>query len=350
MKQLTLRQNQIYNFICAQGVASNSEITAHLADSAEKVSRITVVRDIETLLKNKYIKRIGAGRSVKYKEYNNNILLRHYDAVAYFTTEAEQRVCKETFNFAVFRQFGKIFAAPELRRLALLTKEYQQNLAKIKPDIYRREMERLTIELSWKSAQIEGNTYSLLDTEELLKNNREAAGHRKEDALMLLNHKTALNYIFAHKMDYQKLTLRKIEDVHRLLIKDLGVSYGLRNSLVSIVGTKYRPLDNRYQIGEAMENTVRVLNSLADCFHKSLAAIVLLSYIQPFADGNKRTARLIGNALLVAQQACPLSYRSVDSVEYKKAMLLFYEQNSLTYFKELYLAQYEFSVKNYFLV
>jgi Fic family protein len=350
MKQLTLRQNQIYNFICAQGSASNKELTAYLAESAEKVSRITVSRDIKILLKNKYLKKIGAGRGVKYKEYNANILLRHYAADAYFKTEADQRVCRETFNFEVFRQFGKIFTDRELKQLDLLTGEYQKNLAKIKPDIYKREIERLTIELSWKSAQIEGNTYSLLDTEELLKNHREAAGHKRAEALMLLNHKTALDYIFAHSADYQKLTLRKIEDVHRLLVKNLGVSHGLRSSLVSIVGTKYRPLDNIQQISEAVENTTCVVNKYADPFHKSLAALALLSYIQPFADGNKRTARLIGNALLAARQACPLSYRSIDPVEYKKAMLLFYEQNSLAYFKELYLTQYEFSVKNYFLI
>jgi Fic family protein len=349
MKQLTLRQNQIYNFICAQGAASNGEITAYLTDAAEKVSRITVVRDIETLLKNKYIKRIGAGRSVKYKEYNNNTLLRYYDADAYFKTEADQRVCRETFNFAIFRQFGKIFADRELRQLNLLTEEYRRNLARIKPDRYRREIERLTIELSWKSSQIEGNTYSLLDTEELLKNHREAVGHERAEALMLLNHKTALDYIFAHKIDYRNITLRKIEDVHRLLVKNLAVSHGIRNSLVSIIGTKYLPLDNRQQISEAVESTVRVINKYADPFHKSLAAIVLLSYIQPFADGNKRAARIIGNALLAARQACPLSYRNIEPVEYKKALLVFYEQNSLSYFKELYLTQYAFSVKNYFL-
>lgn len=350
MKQLTLRQNQIYNFICAKGSVSNNEIVEYLAETAEKISRVTVVRDIEALLKNRYIKKIGAGRSVKYTEYNNTLLLRYYNPDTYFKIEVDDRHIKETFNFAIFSQFKTIFTDKELKQLSLLTGEYRKHLAKIKPEIYRREIERLTIELSWKSAQIEGNTYSLLDTEELLKNNREAAGHNRTEALMLLNHKTALDYIFANTADYRKITLRKIENIHRLLVENLGVSRGLRNSLVKIVGTKYRPLDNQHQIREAVENTVQVINKYQDPFHKSLAAIILLSYIQPFVDGNKRTARLIGNAVLSAQQACPLSYRSVNAVDYKKAMLLFYEQNSLAYFKELYIDQYEFSVKNYFLI
>ncbi len=70
--------------------------------------------------------------------------------------------------------------------------------------------------------------------------------------------------------------------------------------------------------------------------------------IQPFVDGNKRTSRLSGNAILQSFDSCPLSYRSMDEVEYKKAILLFYEQNNISYFKELFLKQFEFAMENYF--
>jgi Fic family protein len=75
----------------------------------------------------------------------------------------------------------------------------------------------------------------------------------------------------------------------------------------------------------------------------------MISYIQPFEDGNKRTARILGNALLLANNACPLSYRSVNEGDYKKAILLFYEQNNINLFKELFINQFKFSVDNYFL-
>ncbi len=91
------------------------------------------------------------------------------------------------------------------------------------------------------------------------------------------------------------------------------------------------------------------MNSVENEFEKTLISIVLISYIQPFADGNKRTARLIGNALLMGSNNCPLSYRSIDPMDYKKAMLLFYEQNNLSMFKELFINQYTFAVNNYFL-
>ena len=72
---------------------------------------------------------------------------------------------------------------------------------------------------------------------------------------------------------------------------------------------------------------------------KPLPAFLLISYIQPFEDGNKRTSRILGNAMLLAYGYCPLSYRSVDEIEYKKAVILFYEQNNIQYFKQLFLEQ-----------
>ena len=92
----------------------------------------------------------------------------------------------------------------------------------------------------------------------------------------------------------------------------------------------------------------RLINGKKDVFEKALLALVLLSYIQAFADGNKRTARIISNALLIAEGYCPLSFRTVDSIEYKKSMLIFYEQNNISSFKQIFMEQYEFAVKNYF--
>lgn len=73
----------------------------------------------------------------------------------------------------------------------------------------------------------------------------------------------------------------------------------------------------------------------------------MISYIQPFEDGNKRTSRLLGNALLLANGYCPLSYRSVDEVEYKKAIILFYERNSVLYFKGMFIDQFKQAVENF---
>lgn len=79
-----------------------------------------------------------------------------------------------------------------------------------------------------------------------------------------------------------------------------------------------------------------------------MLALVLLSYIQAFTDGNKRTARIVSNGILIAHGHCPISFRTVDSVDYKKAMLLFYEQNNISAFKRIFIDQFLFAVKTYF--
>ncbi|MDR3047110.1 MAG: Fic family protein, partial [Bacteroidales bacterium] len=104
----------------------------------------------------------------------------------------------------------------------------------------------------------------------------------------------------------------------------------------------------KFQIEEAIQKLVKTINATSHPIEKALIGILMISYIQPFEDGNKRTARTLANAILLAHEYCPLSYRSVDEIEYKKAIILFYEQNSALYFKELFAQQFEQAVEKYF--
>ena len=202
--------------------------------------------------------------------------------------------------------------------------------------------------MSWKSSQIEGNTYSLLETELLLKEKQTASGKTKDEAIMLLNHKDALDFILENPDYLIPLSLSKIEDIHKILIKELGVDKNLRKRKVGISGTNYVPLDNEFQIKEAIISMCDLINTKENIFEKALLALLLVSYIQPFMDGNKRTARILSNAILINYQYCPISFRTVDALEYKKAMLLFYEQNNVSRFKEIFITQFEFAVQTYF--
>ncbi len=206
----------------------------------------------------------------------------------------------------------------------------------------------MAIDLSWKSSQIEGNTYTLLETERLLKEKQTACGKTKDDAVMLLNHKEAIDFTLDNPEYLRKLSVRRIEDIHSLLTKELGISRNLRVRRVGITGTNYRPLDNEFQIKEAFRVMCSLINFKANVFEKSLIALVLISYIQGFMDGNKRTARTRSNAILIANSHCPISFRTVDSIDYKKAMPVFYEQNNVTAFKRIFTDQFEFAVKTYF--
>lgn len=133
------------------------------------------------------------------------------------------------------------------------------------------------------------------------------------------------------KLSYylSELTIAKIENIHSILIKELAVDRNIRHRRIGITRTNYRPLDNGVQIREALEATCKLINSKKSIFEKALLLLLLISYIQPFNDGNKRTARIVSNAILIANRHCPLPFRTVDSIDYKKAMLLFYEQNNL---------------------
>ena len=269
----------------------------------------------------------------------------------YFAQETDERQVQTSFNFALInKQLPQvsIFTEEELARLNALQAEFRAHLADMSENEYRKEMERLGIDLSWKSSQIEGNTYSLLETERLLRESKTAEGKTKEEAVMLLNHKDALRFVLDNPDYLQTLTIGHIEDIHQLLTKELSVDTGLRHRRVGITGTQYRPLDNEFQIREAMCDTCELINSRTNVFEKALLALLLLSYIQPFMDGNKRTARITSNALLIANGYCPLSFRTVDSIDYKKAMLIFYEQNNLHAFKQIFIDQYEFAVREYF--
>lgn len=339
------RQHIILEFIHIHGQVTNRDLLAALSG----VSRASLVRDLGTLLRLKMIQKKGKGRSVVYAPSYRNPLVRYIDPLHYFSSGPDERQSvKQSFDFDVFAHFGDIIARDDLVRLKRAQRDYEIRIKKISPAILRRERERHTIEFSWKSSQIEGNTYDLIETETLIKDSLEAVGHPREEAIMILNQKKALDYIGARNGLFRTPTLHQIRSIHDVATKGLGVQRGFRQRPVGITGTRYRPLDNQHQIQEAMEKLVRALKGIKDPFSRALAAILMISYIQPFEDGNKRTGRLVGNAILASEQCCMLSYRSVAVRNYKEALMLFYEQNSALMFKDLFVEQFLFACDNYF--
>ena len=166
---------------------------------------------------------------------------------------------------------------------------------------------------------------------------------------MLLNHKDALDFVL-NVPDYLKeISVHRIEDIHSLLTKDLGVERNIRRRRVGITGTNYRPLDNEFQIREALEDTCKLINGKDNnLLRSSLLALVLLSYISGIFGWKQTYCRITSNAILIANGYCPISFRTVDSIDYKKAMLIFYEQNNIAAFKKIFIEQFEFAVKTYF--
>ncbi|NBC24419.1 MAG: cell filamentation protein Fic, partial [Bacteroidetes bacterium] len=265
--------------------------------------------------------------------------------------EIDERDIKEGFDFHLITQIlpeCSLFTASEQKKLDELQSRFAKNISELSEAEYLKEIERLAIDLSWKSSQIEGNTYSLLETEQLLKEKETASGKTKEEAVMLLNHKDAIDFVLENPAYLTPLSVTRIEDIHRMLTRDLGIKKNIRKRRVGISGTNYRPLDNEFQIREALSDMCNLVNTRKNIFEQALLTLVLLSYIQPFADGNKRTARIVSNAVLMSHEYCPLSFRTVNSIDYKKAILIFYEQNNIYPFKEIFVEQFEFAVNTYF--
>jgi hypothetical protein len=345
---IDFREQKIIDFIKQTGACSSKEVHDNVDIS---VSYATLKRILSKLITDSYLTSVGQGKGTKYIISPTYELLSPIDIEKYYEKEIDERVIKEGFNFSVINEVlakNSVFTDPELEKLNLLQSKFRNNISQLSEIEYKKEFERLAIDLSWKSSQIEGNTYSLLETERLLKDKETAAGKTREEATMLLNHKDALDFIIENPDYLHPLSVAKIEDIHSVLTKELLVERNLRKRRVGISGTNYRPLDNEFQISEALRNSCDVINSKNNVFEKALLALVLISYIQPFMDGNKRTARIVSNAILMNEKHCPLSFRTVDSIDYKKAMLLFYEQNNISKFKEIFIDQFEFAVKTYF--
>jgi len=341
------RQQQIIEFAKKNRSFQNKELVAFFDD---RYSRETITRDLSFLCKQNFLQKSGAGAFVVYSLSDAYGILEKVDIQKYFETPYLKRDIKESFNFEIFNILNNdIFTAEEKDKLEKLQREFIKNFSKYDSQtLINKEFERIMIEFSWKSSVIEGNTYSLLGTEALIKNNVIGEGKTKEETQMILNHKDAFNEAIQNRERFIKLQSADVEHIHSVLTKKLGITKNIRKSGVGITGTKYRPLDNEPQIKEALQNMVNLINEKESFFEKAFLISILIAYIQIFEDGNKRTSRMISNAILLAHHSIPLSYRIVDVEEYKKAIILFYEINNLAYFKQIFIDQFEDAVNNYF--
>jgi len=341
-------ENQIIEYLKDNKESSSTTILKGI-DSEKSLA--TLKRILTNLINEKIIEPVGKGKATKYRLSQYFKLFEKIDIETYYAKEIDEREIKETFDISLIQNLltkTDLLLQSENEKLYNLQRKYSNNISELTKNEYNKELERLAIDLSWKSSQIEGNTYSLLETERLLKEKEFAKGKQKEEATMLLNHKETLDFIIDNPDYLFPLTISKIEDIHSILIKDLGIDRNIRKRRVGISGTNYKPLDNEFQIKEALTSVCELINGKNNVFEQALLALILISYIQPFSDGNKRTARIVSNAILINRRFCPISFRTVDSIDYKKAMLLFYEQNNVTVFKQIFIEQFEFAVKTYF--
>ena len=209
---------------------------------------------------------------------------------------------------------------------------------------------RLLIDLSWNSSRLEGNTYSLLETERLLSAGDAAEGKGALEAQMILNHKAAIEFLMdcTPDMGFNRYTLLNLHALlSDTLLPDPTASGRLRTVAVGIGQAVFLPLEGPQLIAECFAQVLDTAAAIQDPLEQAFFAMVHLPYLQPFEDVNKRVSRLAANIPLIQHNLCPLSFVDVPPAAYISAMLGVYELNRIELLRDVFAWAYKRSCARY---
>lgn len=214
----------------------------------------------------------------------------------------------------------------------------------------RQILNRLLIDLSWNSSRLEGNTYSLLDTELLIHDGKPADDKSAKETQMILNHKDAIEFLVdeSDEIGFNRYT---ILNLHALLSNNLlpnpSASGRLREFGVGITNSVFTPLEIPQLISEYFDLILSKVNQIKDPFEQAFFILVHFPYLQPFDDVNKRVSRLAANIPFNRKNLSPLSFIDVPEDYYIKGMLAVYELNRTDLLKDVFIWAYERSAMRY---
>lgn len=214
----------------------------------------------------------------------------------------------------------------------------------------RQILNRLLIDLSWNSSRLEGNTYSLLDTELLIAHAEEAEGKDLRETQMILNHKEAIEFLVGASQEIG-FDPRTIRSLHALLAENLlgdpEATGRLRRMGVGIGRSVFHPLDSPQLIEECFDQLLATASAINDPFEQAFFFMVQLPYLQPFDDVNKRVSRLGANIPLIKANLSPLSFEDLSRDLYTNALLGVYELNRIELLREVFIWAYGRSAARY---
>lgn len=209
---------------------------------------------------------------------------------------------------------------------------------------------RLLIDLSWASSRLEGNTYSRLDTQNLIEFGQHAEGKDATETQMILNHKVAIELLAgeAEALTFPRMLLRGL---HRALAENLLMDAAdegrLRERVVAITGTSYTPNAIPQVIRDCHDRIVDTVSAIPDPIETAFFLMVHVPYLQPFVDVNKRTSRLAANWPLLHANLSPLSFIEVPDRAYVEGTLAVYELQRLDLLRDVFAWAYERSCAQY---
>lgn len=316
--------------------SSTARIVEQMAKVGFDVSEDTIQREVKALTLEGLIKSSGAGPSRRHNlTAIGQLHVEHStsDIDAYLQDETRQPVRFLLDMPEAITTYLNVdsFDSSEHTTVA----KYRQFLGTLDSTLLSRWRQKWLIEFAWKSSSIEGNTYSELETETLLLDRVEASGKTPGEAIMIVNHQKAYDFILENKNDFKIISRSQVLVLHELLVQGLDVSFGLRTAGVRISGSKYIPLVHSAQIDENFDRTIAAINSIKQPLDKALATLLLVSYLQPFADGNKRTARVLANAILESYNYPPITLGGIEPTRYRRACVSFYELSDMSLMNQI---------------
>ncbi len=345
---------------------SNGINISELVAQYPETPRRTLQRWINEALKENKISAQGEGRSRRYfklSEEETHDSFPNYITISadskeiliYLDQSLNQRhsVGYEINFLGEYQPNRTWYLSPSLRRQ--LHKMGNTNL--LPSGTYHRNiLNHLLIDLSWASSHLEGNTYSRLETKALIEQGKIGAGKTSIETQMILNHKAAIQFLI--DSNYENSHAEKMR-VNRFLVMNLHTMLSenllpnpedegrVRQHRVEIGLSTYQPLSIPIQISMQLDIILEKAQNIEDPFEQSFFLMVHLPYLQPFADVNKRTSRLIANLPLIQSQLCPLTFLHVPESAYSRAVLGVYELNRIELLRDLYLWAYEKSTQEY---
>ena len=214
----------------------------------------------------------------------------------------------------------------------------------------RRVLEQLLVDLSWASSRMEGNTYDILQTERLIRYGEAVEGKDRKEALMILNHKEAIQYVVENLFEIQ-MTRADLFAIHALLaeglLSDPAMAGRLRAMPVGISHSSYKPLDDAVTISEEFDILLEKAAAITDPFEQSFFLMVHIPYVQGFVDINKRTSRVASNIPLLKADLAPMSFMTMNDADYIDGLIGIYELNNVALLREVYVESYLASSERY---
>jgi Fic family protein len=339
---MALSDQAILDYIAAHPGARREAIRRH---AAQRVSETTVWRALKRLVAEDKLEVTGRGPATGYS-LAGSAVVRTYLKTPY-NRRKPTHYSKEFLDLYVP---GKTFylGASDRQRL----REAGTPIAAPLPagTYARRILEKLLVDLSWASSRMEGNTYNILDTERLIRFGEEASGKDRKEAVMILNHKEAIQYV-VDSLDAITVSRTDICNVHALLadglLIDPAMTGRLRRMPAGIARSSYKPLEDQFEIEEEFDILVAKAAAITDPFEQSFFLLVHIPYLQAFDDINKRTSRIASNIPLLKADLAPMSFFTMHDRDYIDGLIGIYELNNVALLREAYIDAYLAGAENY---